>query len=168
MFNIKNDTKYIEIVGNILNNDEFNKIDEIEHHGISRLDHSLKVSYYSYKIAKALKLNYYNVARGGLLHDFFLCDNNRSDKEKFVDTFTHPKRALKKASETFELNDMEKDIIVTHMFPFYTSIPKYSESWLVDLTDKVIGAYEFFCQYSNNLNNAVNYLYLFILLNIVK
>ena len=168
MFNIKNDTKYMEIVGNILNNDEFNKIDEIEHHGISRLDHSLKVSYYSYKIAKALKLNYYSVARGGLLHDFFLCDNDRSDKEKFVDTFTHPKRALKKASETFELNDMEKDIIVTHMFPFYTSIPKYCESWLVDLADKIIGTYEFFCQYSNALNNAVNYLYLFVLLNIVK
>ena len=168
MFNIKNDTMYIGIVDNILNNDEFNKIKEIEHHGISRLDHSLKVSYYSYKIAKALKLNYYSVARGGLLHDFFLCDNNRSDKEKLIDTFTHPKRALKKASETFELNDMENDIIVTHMFPLYTSIPKYSESWLVDLTDKVIGTYELFCQYSSTLNNAINYLYLFILLNIVK
>ena len=30
MFNIKNDTMYIEIVNNILNNDEFNKIKEIE------------------------------------------------------------------------------------------------------------------------------------------
>ena len=29
MFNIKNDNEYIEILKNILNNDEFNKIDNI-------------------------------------------------------------------------------------------------------------------------------------------
>lgn len=168
MFNIKNDDEYIEIVNNILKNDEFNKIDNIKHHGISRLKHSLRVSYYSYKIAKSLNLNYYNVARGGLLHDFFLSDNNRSDKERLLDTFTHPKRALKKASETFDLNDMEKDIIVGHMFPIYKSIPKYSESWIVNLTDKVIGSYELLHHYYCNLNHAVNYLYLFILLNLVK
>ena len=168
MFNIKNDNEYIEIVNNILNNDEFNKIDNIEHHGISRLKHSLRVSYYSYKIAKALKLNYYNVARGGLLHDFFLSDKDRSDKERLLDTFTHPKRALEKASNTFDLNDMEKDIIVGHMFPIYKSIPKYSESWIVNLTDKVIGSYELLHHYCCNLNYAANYLYLFILLNLVK
>ena len=58
MFNIKNDTMYIEIVNNILNNDEFNKIKEIEHHGISRLDHSLKVSYYSYKFVMKFVVNF--------------------------------------------------------------------------------------------------------------
>ena len=168
MFNIKKDNEYIEIVDNILNNDEFKKIDDIEHHGTSRLKHSMRVSYYSYKIAKGLGLNYYNVARGGLLHDFFLSDNNRSDKERILDTFTHPKRALEKASETFELCDMEKDIIVGHMFPVYKSIPKYSESWIVNLTDKIIGGYEFLYHYMCNLNYAANYLYLFILLNLVK
>lgn len=168
MFNIKKDEEYLATVSDILDNSEFNKIDMIEHHGISRLEHSMKVSYYSYKLSKVFKLNSIDVARGGLLHDFFLCDNERSDKEMLKDTFTHPKRALKKASETFELNEKEKNIIVSHMFPFCTSIPVYGESWLVNLTDKVIGAYELFCQYRYKINVAANYLYLFVLLNLIK
>lgn len=168
MLNIKNDYEYIQIVNSILNNEEFSKIDKIEHHGITRLEHSLKVSYYSYKIARKLKLNYYDVARGGLLHDFFLSDNDRSDKKKFVDTFTHPKKAVMKASEIFNINDREKDIIIGHMFPFYKAVPKYSESWIVNLTDKVIGSYELICQYRYKISYAANYLYLFILLNLVK
>lgn len=162
------DNEYNLIVDNILKNEEFNKISKIEHHGITRLEHSLKVSYYSYRIAKKLKLNYVETARGGLLHDFFLSDNNRSDKEKLVDTFTHPKKAAHKSDTIFKINDLEKDIIIGHMFPFYRAIPKYSESWIVNLTDKVIGGYELFNQYKYNLSFAVNYLYLFILLNIIK
>lgn len=162
------DNEYKLIVENILKNDEFNKISKIEHHGVTRLEHSIKVSYYSYKIAKKLKLNYIETARGGLLHDFFLSDNNRSDKEKLKDTFTHPKKAMLKSNEIFEINDLEKDIIVSHMFPFYKSVPKYSESWVVNLTDKVIGGYELFNQYKHNLTFAANYLYLFILLNLIK
>jgi len=168
MFNIKQDREYIELVEDILNNDEFNKIKEIEHHGITRLEHSLKVSYYSYKIAKKLKLNYHDVARGGLLHDFFISDNNRSDKEKIKDTFTHPKKAAIKAEEVFGINDLQNDIIVAHMFPFYKSIPKYGESWIVNLTDKIVGAFELFCQYRYKLNYKVNYLYLLFILNLFK
>lgn len=168
MSNINNDNEYIEIVNNILNNEEFNKINEIEHHGITRMEHSIKVSYFSYKIAKKLKLNYQDVARGGLLHDFFLSDNNRTDKERLTDTFTHPKKAVAKADEVFGINSREKDIIVSHMFPFYKSVPKYSESWIVNLTDKIIGSYELFCQYRHKFSYAANYLYLFILLNLVK
>lgn len=168
MSKIKMDKEYLNIVNDILNNEEFNKIDEIEHHGITRKEHSLKVSYYSYKLAKILKLNYNDVARGGLLHDFFISNNDRTDKEKLFDTFTHPKKAVLKASEIFDINDLEKDIIIGHMFPFYKSVPKYGESWIVNLTDKVIGSYELFCQYRYKLDCAANYLYLFVLLNLIK
>ena len=168
MFYINKDEEYLNLVNDILSNDEFNKLNYIIHHGISRFNHSLKVSYYSYKITKLLHLNYRNVARGGLLHDFFLSSNDRSDKEMFIDTFTHPKRALKKADETFYLNDMEKDIIIGHMFPFYKTAPKYVESWIVNITDTVIGTYELLFQYCLNLNYAINYLYLFIFVNLAN
>ena len=42
---IYNDEKYIEIVNDILVNEEFNQIKDLEHHGMTRYDHSLKVSY---------------------------------------------------------------------------------------------------------------------------
>ena len=57
MYKIDSDIEYNNIVQNILENEEFNKIKKIEHHGISRFDHSLKVSYYAYRVAKFLKLD---------------------------------------------------------------------------------------------------------------
>ena len=35
--------------------EDFQKLEEIEHHGITRYEHSLKVSYYAYKISKFLR-----------------------------------------------------------------------------------------------------------------
>ena len=74
------DREYSQLVYHILINSEFNKIKSIEHHGVTRYEHSLKVSYYSYKIAKFLHLDYKDVARGGLLHDFFLSNEDRTSK----------------------------------------------------------------------------------------
>ena len=41
MKNIDKDIEYKEIVNHILLSDEFNKIKKIEHHGVTRFDHSL-------------------------------------------------------------------------------------------------------------------------------
>ena len=57
----------MNIVGNILDNEEFNQIKRIEHHGTTRFEHSVRVSYYSYKISKLLHLDYVETARAGLL-----------------------------------------------------------------------------------------------------
>ena len=82
MINI-NSKEYKKIVKHILRNKEFKKLYNIEHHGISRYEHLVKISYYSYKLAKKLKLDYKSVAIGGLLHDFYLDGNERSKKRKF-------------------------------------------------------------------------------------
>ena len=137
------DEEYINIVKDILENNNFKKLLEIEHHGMTRFDHLVKISYHSYKVAKKLNFRYVDVARGGLLHDFFLDGNERTNLKKFTDTFTHPKRALKTAKNNFQINDIQANIIISHMFPFYLSIPKYKESILVNVVDKIIGGYEF-------------------------
>lgn len=141
MLTIK-DKKYKSIVKNILRDNNFKKTYNIEHHGISRMEHSLRVSYYSYKIAKKLEFDYKAVARGGLLHDFYLEGDERNKVKKFTDTFVHPKKALATSKEYFDLSQLEENIIVSHMFPIYLSLPKYKESVLVNLVDKVIGGYE--------------------------
>ena len=138
-----NDTLYYRIVKDILLDNEFKKIDKCIHHGLSRFDHSCRVSYYSYKITKALKLNYVDTARAGLLHDFFLSENNTS-KEKIKSMFVHSKKSLENSEELFYLSDREKDIIYTHMFPLNINrVPKYLESWIVSIVDKVVATYEF-------------------------
>lgn len=163
---IYNDKEYINIVKDILNNPEFLKIDGLVHHGLSRLDHSLRVSYFSYKIAKLLKLDIRKTARAGLLHDFFLT-NNKNCKEKMKSLFVHSKYAVQNADEHFILSDKERDIIISHMFPIASwNPPKYMESWIVSTVDKMVGSYEFTYSYSNGVKlkfrNATVVLALFI------
>lgn len=168
LYHIKKDKEYKKIVKDIFRNVEFKQLYNIEHHGISRMEHSIKISYFSYKIAKKLGMDYISVARGGLLHDFFLDGDERNAKKKFFDTFTHPKRALKTSINNFEVNEIEKNIIVSHMFPIYLSIPKYKESVLVNLVDKIIGGKELLRGFGCKFNYKFNYTYVFLLLLMTK
>lgn len=167
MNKITDDAKYIGIVDYILDDSKFLELNKIEHHGISRYDHSLKVSYYSYKISKILKLDYKKVAKAGLLHDFFLSNENRNLKERFLSTFIHPKKAVKNADEQFGLTDIEKDIIVSHMFPINLTVPKYAESWIVNIVDKIVATFEFYTKFSRQITYASN-LYLIFLINYLR
>ena len=157
----KKDLQYMSIVNNILDNDEFLKIRQIEHHGISRYDHSLKVSYYSYKIAKALHLDYEQTAVGGLLHDFFLSPEDRTQKDRLVSVFTHPKQAVDMAKSQFDLTTKEIDMIRSHMFPINFSVPKYAESWIVSMVDKCVATNEFAIKFRFRLKYAYNLFLLF-------
>ena len=158
---IEKDSSYINIVDHILKNNEFNEIKKIEHHGTTRYAHSLRVSYYSYKISKLLHLDYVETARAGLLHDFFISGEERNKKDRFVSTFVHPKKAVDNSIRVFGLNEKEMNIIRSHMFPINITLPKYAESWIVSLVDKAVGTYEF-CKKFGYLANV----YLIFLLNI--
>ena len=164
---VNNDREYANIVNHILNNQEFSKIKNIEHHGTTRYLHSLRVSYYSYKISKFLHLSYKDTARAGLLHDFFLSKEDRNFFGRFISTFTHPKKAVEHTSEHFDINDKEADIIKAHMFPFYVSMPKYAESWIVNSVDKVVGMVEFSKKFGYKFSYATNIALVF-LVNMMK
>ncbi len=163
-FNIKfQDRSYQAIVQSILENNEFLKLKEIMHHGGNRFDHSVRVSYYSYKIAKFFKLNYIDTARGALLHDFFLED---SDFGKVVTLVNHPKYALENSLKYFELSELEQDIIRTHMFPVSAKPPKFLESWIVDIVDNIASIYERCSSMSRQLTTGMNFLLLILLNNL--
>jgi len=159
------DEDYTILIEDILENNEFKKLENIEHHGTSRLKHSLKVSYYSYQICRILGLDHIASARAGLLHDFFISDNERTKTERIISVFTHPKKALTNSLEHFELNEKEKNIIVSHMFPINLILPEYLESWIVSIVDKIIGTYEFLEKYSLKQLHVPN-IYLLLLIKI--
>ena len=160
------DDEYRKLVKHILNNEEFMKLKNCEHHGITRFDHSLKVSYQAYKYAKRQNLDYKSVAIGGLLHDFFDTENI-SLKEKFVSTFNHPLKAEINALEKFNVNTKEADIIRSHMFPLNLVVPKYKESWIVSLYDKKVALSEFSAKLSYKLRYVSN-LSILLLFNFIK
>lgn len=166
----KKDDKYLLIIDDILKNDEFSELKNIKHHNTTRLDHCLKVSYYSYKIAKCLRLDYEEVARGGLLHDFYKGEISDCDKIKdkvLLFSTRHPNEALNNSASNFELTEKEMNIIKTHMFPIDYRVPKYAESWVVNLVDKALSFGEFSKKFSYKLVYASN-LYLLFIFNIVK
>lgn len=159
-----NNREYMNIICDILKNKNFLSLEKCKHHGINRLEHSMRVSFYSYCIAKKLKLNYIETARGGLLHDFFHVEELTPKKQKFCFA-VHPYQSLDNASNNFSLSALEKDIIINHMFPTLPhKIPKYMESWLVCFVDKAVAMYEFYCSYGRSKVYKFANIYLALLL----
>ena len=168
MKNYYSDNEYLKEVKDILENDEFKKMENIVHHEGNRLEHSIRVSYYSYKLAKILKLDTRKVARAALLHDFFLEKNeNVNPKKRIITMLEHPKYALENSKKYFELSSMEEDIILTHMFPIGLTVPKYFESWMVDIVDDVASIYEKGSVVCRQLSTASSFLFI-ILLNSLR
>lgn len=154
-----NDKQYLNIVSDILEDKEFEQIKEITHHGLDRMGHSLRVSYYSYKVSKALGLNYESAARAGLLHDFFFEKNVKVNPKKRLQTLiNHPKYALENAKKHFYLSNVEEDIILSHMFPVAIQPPKYAESWIVNLVDDVVAIVEVSYKARTKVSYAFNFL----------
>lgn len=138
--------EHYELTEDILNHVEFLKLKDFQHHSNHIYDHVSRVSYLSYAIAKALKFDYAAAARGGLLHDFFLYDwreRKANDTKRSLHGKEHPHIALANAKRNFTVSPLEEDIIVKHMFPKTRSLPRYKESLVVSLSDKLAAIYEY-------------------------
>lgn len=138
--------EFIALVSDIMRHGEFAKLKDYFHHTNHIYDHVVRVSYISYAIAKALQLDYQAAARGGLLHDFFLYDwreRKATDEKRSLHGKEHPHIALHNARTHFEVNEMEADIIVKHMFPKTMALPRYRESLVVSLADKIATVVEY-------------------------
>ena len=154
------DPNYYEIIKDIIESDLVQSMDKyIQHGNTTTLRHCITVSYLSYRIAKKLDLDFVSVARAGLLHDFYLYDWHDLPKEKNLfkkHGFTHPKKAFENANKYFKMNEIEKDIIVKHMWPLtLRSIPKYRESVIVSLVDKYLSTKETVSPYLVELKNMI-------------
>lgn len=146
---MQRDIKYNKIVEDIITNSNFILSKDHYHHRDSVYEHSLRVSYLAYKIARRLNLDFKSVARGALLHDFFLYDWRKQGKlikEPFFKKhgFTHANIALLNARKDFILNKKEEDIILKHMFPLNIKPPITRESWLVMIVDKYVAINDYF------------------------
>ena len=133
------DKEYLALVEDLLENEKFQKLGDITHHHYTtRLQHSIYVSYVSYKLAKRMNLDVRAIARAGLLHDFFLESREEIEAmEEGSHNYVHPKIALKNAKEITPISKLEEDIILKHMFLCTTcAFPSYQESAVVTCVDK--------------------------------
>ena len=132
----KEDKEYMEHVGQLIAQPRVQKLKTITHHIYSnRLEHSIHVSYTSYKIAKKFGWNARSTARGALLHDLFYYDW-RETKFKKSHAWVHPRLAVRNARKITKLNRVEEDIIIKHMWGATLAPPRYKESFVVTMVDK--------------------------------
>lgn len=116
----------------------------MQHGTTDVLAHSFNVACISLFIAYILKLHIDERAlvRGALLHDYFLYDWHKTKTNGLPHGFTHPKTALDNAKRDFSLSPLEQDIIVRHMFPLTVVPPRYIESAVVCVADKICAVTE--------------------------
>ena len=129
------------IAEEIINSEKYQALKLEDHHGLSRYDHSLRVAKNTYKLSKKMKLDYISATRGALLHDYFTDEDYRNTKgmKKYS---MHPVIALNNAIREYELNPIEENVIVSHMYPMGKTKPNCKESWLVTGVDKGVAIYE--------------------------
>ena len=148
--------EFNNIIEPIISNEKVLEMKNYYQHATTTcFDHCLDVAYYSFVVAKKLKLDYVSLTRAAMLHDFFLYNWRGSgafmEKGFFNQhAFSHGKTAYKNASKYFELNDKEKDIIINHMWPVTLSLPKYKETFIITLTDKFSTLREMYKYFTNN------------------
>ena len=141
MNDIKNEFKYC--IKDLAQHEMIRSLDGFTHHrNFTRLQHCLHVSYLSYLICRKMNLDCQSAARGGLLHDFYFYDSHEVKPDRGNHYFCHPSIALENAAQLFTLNEVEKDIILKHMWPVTISPPKYRESYVVMMMDKYCAAGE--------------------------
>ena len=130
----------------------------------------MQVAYFTYITCKKLKLDYISATRGAMLHDLFLYDWRKKYRNTDISglhAFIHPRIALKNACQLFDLNDIEKDVIVKHMWPVTLGFPKYRESYIVTIMDKYSACLETYLYTKHNLQAKSFYKYGYIFLSMV-
>ena len=111
----------------------------IQHANVSTYEHSIGVATMSLTLAAIfrVKVDKVSLVRGALLHDFFLYDWHDKTAMPKAHAYLHPLIAFDNAKKEFKLNAIEKNIIQAHMFPLSIVMPKYKESWIVVMADKI-------------------------------
>ncbi|HON80398.1 MAG TPA: hypothetical protein PK544_18045 [Spirochaetota bacterium] len=124
-------------IAEVLQHDEYRKLAQFRHHGsVSCLDHCIDVALITFSLAERHGCDAVSAARGALLHDLFFY-NWRSEGPR-LHGFRHPAIACANAGKLFELNTIEEDAILRHMWPLTPVPPRYRESMLVCYADKVV------------------------------
>lgn len=131
-----NNLKFFNQIEDLLDMPAVRAMEGMHHHGaVDCLDHCLFVSYVGFAMCRALGLDSRAAARGGLLHDLYLYNKNAPRGEWHL--FAHPKAALRNARTLCPLSRREQDIIGQHMWPLSSRWPRYAETYVVGLADKL-------------------------------
>jgi len=153
-----------EIAEPFLKNRKYQKLSKESHHGITRLEHSLRVARNVYRVSIKFKnVDYISATRAAIVHDFFTNAEFGSNRG-LIQGVVHPDIALANARGEFEINDIEANAIEAHMFPLSMVLPKSKEAWILTVVDKCVASYEYLVNKFNyhKLTNKIGYSLSFV------
>lgn len=115
------------------------------HGGSNTFDHSVRVARIAERLSVVFRISPESAVKTGLLHDFCLVNTHR-DHEKRDEwyCFYHPKDAVENAAG-YDLTEVEKQAILSHMWPLSKHMPKSREAWVLTISDKLAAGYEGIC-----------------------
>lgn len=122
------------------------------HHKVGRFWHSHNVAVFSFYLSRRWdwKVDMKTLATGAMLHDYYFYERKESGMSDYEHAIQHPKIALYNAQRDFSLNEKEKNIILSHMWPFpFSAMPECREAVLVGMADK-------YCAYQEMKNGVVH------------
>lgn len=158
---IQNDEEFQSIIKELIQNETVLEMKKYrQHYETDCFDHCYRASYYCYRICKKFKLDYKSAARGAMLHDLFLYDWREKSDRKGLHAYTHGRCALENANKLFELNEIEQNMILRHMWPVTVVPPKYIEGFILTIVDKHCAMEEFSEHLSKN--KVLKYAYVFL------
>lgn len=158
-YNIRADAEFYALVQDIAENPVYKGLKKYHHHQHNIFEHSVRVSYISYKMGlflnKFMKINMVDLTRGAMLHDFFLYDwRKEKPASGKLHAFEHPKEALNNSIINFSpISKMERDIILKHMWPINIIPPRYMETFIVATADKYVASIEVFNEEIENIKS---------------
>lgn len=135
---ILDDLEYMTIIEDLLGHQFVQDLRYYKHHHMNtRYNHSLEVSYLTYKWSKRMGMNYGSAARASLLHDLFYYDC-KDDRDIVPENHLaeHPQISLMNARQITQLTELEEDMILKHMWLPGRPRPSYKESWVLTVMDK--------------------------------
>ena len=140
--NISSEQKYIDcylsLTEDLLSHELVDGMKQYHHHKkINTHFHSVYVSYRVMKTCSLLGVkNMAPIVRAALLHDFYLYEWYTEKHEEYH-IFYHPKQSVKNIEQYFgKLSKMQRNMILSHMWPTYVERPRYLASWLLTFSDK--------------------------------
>lgn len=141
--NTINQNSYLRCVEDLLSTRQVISMKQWKHHfSVTTYDHSLFVSYVSFRLARRLGCDYKMSARMGLLHDLYLYDSRDRSAYSGNQCFYHPMAALNNARALVEMTEKEENIIISHMWPLSKYLPRSREALIVNLADKFCATVE--------------------------
>ena len=140
---IKNDLEFQNIIKDFIKNETVQEMKKYrQHFQTSCFEHCYTAAYYCYILCKKWNLDYVSAARGAMLHDLFLYNWRENNNRKGLHAFTHGKIACENACRLFDLNEKEKNMIHTHMWPVTFAFPKSIEGFILTFVDKYCATME--------------------------